>query len=133
LFVSFHVLAADALPALLLVRLRSCCYCCLCVYLCLQLWYVVPPAQHQRFGAALQQHMGLPDLSTAAGLAAVKTLLPLLPAEAVRALGVRRLLQKPGDIVLTCPVSECLGGDVTVWVCWWDALTRVCVGGCDGL
>jgi hypothetical protein len=49
--------------------------------------------------------MGL-DLSTAAGLTAVKTLLPLLPSDTLKQLGVRRLVQKPGDMVLTCPVSD---------------------------
>jgi hypothetical protein len=73
--------------------------------LLLQLWYIVPPARHQEFISKLQQLMGLPDLATAAGLTAVKTLLPLLPAAAIRELGVRRLLQRPGDIILTCPVS----------------------------
>jgi hypothetical protein len=70
------------------------------------LWYVVPATKHQQLISTLQQHMGL-DLSTAAGLTAVKTLLPLLPPDALKQLGVRRLLQKPGDMVLTCPVSAC--------------------------
>jgi hypothetical protein len=75
--------------------------CCLA----LQLWYIVPPSQHQQLISTLQQHMGL-DLSTAAGLTAVKTLLPLLPPDTLKQLGVRRLVQKPGDMVLTCPVSD---------------------------
>lgn len=73
--------------------------------LLLQLWYIVPPSQHQAFILRLQQLMGLNSLATAGGLTAVKTLLPLLPAEAVRELGVRRLVQRPGDIILTSPVS----------------------------
>lgn len=83
----------------------------------MQVWYVVPPGAHQPFLSSLQQQMGLPaaQLSTAAAMCAVKTLLPLLPAQAVRALGVRRLVQKPGDIILTCPVrwlAPCLRGVV---------------------
>lgn len=71
--------------------------------------------------------MGLPGLSKAAGLAAAKTLLPLLPAEAVSQLGVRRLLQKPGDIVLTCPVS-CMVGLASLQQLVQDVLRRS-VGG----
>lgn len=142
-----------ATPRLFFSRFQRCCrlrpymYCCccccrVCVCLCLQLWYIVPPAQHQRFVAALQQHMGLPDLSTAASLAAVKTLLPLLPSEAVRKLGARRLLQKPGDIVLTCPVS-CIVGLASLQQLVQDVVTKgggvrmcvcvcVCAAGCAG-
>jgi hypothetical protein len=76
----------------------------------------MPPARHQEFIAKLQQTMGLPNLATAAGLTAVKTLLPLLPAAAMKELGVRRLLQRPGDIILTCPVSSLCFGGVGFWV-----------------
>lgn len=82
--------------------LRSAALCCFV----LQVWYVVPPAKHQQLISTLQQHMGV-DLSMAAGLTAVKTLLPLLSPDALKQLGVRRLVQKPGDMVLTCPVSGC--------------------------
>lgn len=89
-----------------------------------QVWYIVPPSQHQHFVRTLQQHMKLPDLSTAAGLAAVKTLLPLLPPGTLRDLGVRRILQKPGDIVLTCPVSITTLSLYSVHAVWRDWYRR---------
>lgn len=74
-----------------------------------QLWYIVPPAKQQQFVKALQRLMGKPEglegMSTAAALAASKVLLPLLPPDEVERLGVRRIVQRPGDIVLTSPVS----------------------------
>lgn len=73
------------------------------------MWYIVPPSNQQQFVKALQRLMGLSEgtegLSTAAALAASKVLLPLLPPDEVERLGVRRIVQQPGDIVLTCPVS----------------------------
>jgi hypothetical protein len=77
-----------------------------CDYL-LQVWYVVPPGKHQAFVRALAGLMGpRVSLSSAAAYAASKVLLPLLPPQHVMELGVRRIVQKPGDIVMTAPVSD---------------------------
>jgi hypothetical protein len=71
-----------------------------------KVWYVVPPANADAFLAAVRGRGGLPPARRplAAALLATKRLRAELPPEALRELGVRRVVQMPGDIVLTAPV-----------------------------
>ena len=70
-----------------------------------QVWYVVPPGRYREFMAQLKQlYPTIPDAAIA-----LKMLLPLLPPSVVQGLGVRRLVQNPGEAVFTAPVRiRCL-------------------------
>jgi hypothetical protein len=71
-----------------------------------KVWYVVPTAAADAFVAAVRDRGSLPPSRRplAAALLATKRLRAELPPEVLRELGVRRVVQQPGDIVLTAPV-----------------------------
>lgn len=74
----------------------------------MQVWYSVPHRNHQRFLAWLTEQLG----PQAVGLCAIKTLLPLLPADVVREFEVQRIVQQPGELILTAPVSTVHNSEV---------------------
>ena len=69
-----------------------------------KVWYVLPSdASVDDFLSALAEALPPPKRAHAAALLGTKRMRVSLPAEALRALGARRFVQQPGDIVLTAP------------------------------
>jgi hypothetical protein len=66
-------------------------------------WYVVPPGAAHAFVEAVRDAMPPAQRPYAAALLGTKRLHVTLAPEALRRLGVRRIVQLPGDIVLTAP------------------------------
>ena len=68
--------------------------------LSLQIWYMIPADKGPAFLQYLRE-----TIPNGVGLSYIKQLLPRIPLDKMDALGAVRIVQKPGQAVITCPVG----------------------------
>jgi hypothetical protein len=65
-----------------------------------QIWYIIPADKEAAFLEYIRE-----TLPNGVGLSYIKQLLPQIPRAQMAALGAVRIVQKPGQAVITCPVG----------------------------
>ena len=65
-----------------------------------QIWYIIPASKEAVFLQYLKE-----AIPNGMGLSYIKQLLPQIPLAQMAALGAVRIVQKPGQAVVTCPVG----------------------------
>ena len=68
--------------------------------LTLQIWYIIPADKEAAFLQYIRE-----TIPNGVGLSYIKQLLPQIPRAQMAALGAVRIVQKPGQAVITCPVG----------------------------
>lgn len=69
--------------------------------LSVQLWYIIPASKEAAFLQYLKE-----AIPNGVGLSYIKQLLPQIPLAQMAALGAVRIVQKPGQAIVTCPVGS---------------------------
>ena len=68
--------------------------------LTLQIWYIIPADKEAAFLQYIRE-----TIPNGVGLSYIKQLLPQIPRAQMAALGAVRIVQEPGQAVITCPVG----------------------------